>query len=137
MEPMEENTPDTIERHGCVTAWLVFMIIVNSITAFVYLFASEFIIDTLPGDVSTLYILLLGICGLANVIFSVMLFQWKKAGFWGFVITSVAAIFINISIGLGIGQSFFGLVGIAVLFGILQIEKNGISAWAHLNKTMK
>lgn len=134
MEPTEESTPVTKERHGCVTAWLVLIIIANSFTALAYLFASDFITDTLPEDVSTIYLILLGICGLANVVFAIMLFQWKKSGFWGFVITSVAIIFVNILIGLGIGQSLLGLVGIAILYGILHIEKNGVSAWTHLNE---
>jgi hypothetical protein len=67
-----------------------------------------------------------------NVVFSVMLFLWKKWGFWGFIITSIGAFAINLSIGLGVGQSIAGLVGIAVLYGVLQIKKDNISAWANL-----
>jgi hypothetical protein len=39
---------------------------------------------------------------------------------------------INLNIGIGIGQSLGGLIGIAVLFGILQITKDGVSGWEQL-----
>jgi hypothetical protein len=132
MEPINENLNVAKQRHGCVTAWLVLMIIANSLSAVISLFASEMITENLPGDVSTSMIILLGILGIANIIFSVMLFQWKKFGFWGFIITSIGAFIINLSIGLGIGQSLFGLVSIAILYGILQIKKDNIPAWDNL-----
>lgn len=132
MEQINENPNVSKQRHGCVTAWLVLMIIANSLTAIIYLFASEMITDNLPGNVSTPMIILLGIIGIANIVFSVMLFQWKKLGFWGFIITSIGALIINLSIGLGIGQSLFGLVGIAILYGVLQIKKDSITAWENL-----
>ena len=44
----------------------------------------------------------------------------------------IAAFIINLSIGVGIGQSVFGLVGIAVLYGVLQIKKDNIPAWDKL-----
>jgi hypothetical protein len=132
METNNENSYVAKQRHGCVTAWLIVMIIINSLFAIIYLFASDMITKYLPGNVSTRMIILLGIIGIGNVVFSVLLIQWKKIGFWGFIITSVAALIINLSIGLGIGQSVFGLVGIAVLYGVLQIKKDNIPAWDNL-----
>lgn len=132
METNEENSNVAKQRHGCVTAWLIMMIIINSLTAVIYLFASDMITENLPGDVSTPMIVLLGIIGIGNVVFSVLLFQWKKIGFWGFIVTSIAALIVNLSIGLGIGQSVFGLVGIVVLYGVLQIKKDNVPAWDNL-----
>jgi len=77
-------------------------------------------------------IILLGILSVVNAIFAVMLLQWKKIAFWGFIGTSIIVLIINLSIGLGIGQSLFGLVGIAVLYGILQIKKDNVTAWKNL-----
>jgi len=132
METTNENPKVSKQRHGCVTAWLILMIVANSLTAGLYLFAKEMVTKSLPGDVSTPLIILLGILAIGNVIFSVMLFQWKKLGFWGFVVTGVGAIIINISIGLGIGQSLFGLAGVAILYGVLQIKQGNITAWENL-----
>lgn len=133
METTNENPKVSKQRHGCVTAWLIFLIVANSLTAALYLFAREMVTKNLPGDVSTPMIILLGIFGIANVIFSVLLFQWKKIGFWGFIVTSAGAIVINIIIGLGVGQSLFGLAGVAILYGILQIKQGSVTAWDNLD----
>lgn len=120
------------QRHGFVTAWLVLMIIANSMTAINNLFASLMITDNFPSNVPTQMIIILGIIGIANIVFSVLLFKWKKLGFWGFIITSIGSLIINLSTGLDIVQSFFGMVGIALIYGVLQIKKDGISAWENL-----
>ncbi len=132
METNNENSNVAKQRHGCVTAWLILMIILNSLTAIVYLFASDMITKNLPGNVSSTMIFLLGIIGIGNTIFSVLLFQWKKIGFWGFAVTSIATLTINLSIGISVVQSVFGLVGVAVLYGVLQIRKDNVSAWDNL-----
>ena len=132
MENLDENANTSKQRHGCVTAWLILMIIGNSLLAIIYLFASSFITKYLPGDVSMAMIILLGIIGIANVIFAIMLFQWKKIGFWGFIGTSVVAMVINFSIGTGVGQSLYGLIGIVILYAILQIKKDNVTTWENL-----
>ncbi|MDR2710768.1 MAG: hypothetical protein LBB65_05510 [Burkholderiales bacterium] len=132
MGNLNENVNVPKQRHGCVTAWLVFVIIVNALVGLVYLFASGFIVKNLPGNVSGTMIVVLGLFCIINVILAVMLLRWKKIAFWGFVGTSVVALAINLSIGLGIGQSLFGLVGIAILYGVLQIQKDGVTAWKNL-----
>jgi hypothetical protein len=132
METTNENPKVSKQRHGCVTAWLILMIVANSLSAGLYLFAKEMVTKSLPGDVSTPLIILLGILAIGNIIFSVMLFQWKKLGFWGFVITSAGALIINLTIGLGVGQSLFGLAGIAILYGVFQIKQGNFTAWENL-----
>lgn len=128
-----ENAHDAPpQRHGCVTAWLVLIIAANSLAALVYFFATDLVTRNLPHEVSTTMIMLLGGLGIANVVFAFLLLRWKKIGFWGFAISAVATLAINLSIGLGIGQSLFGLVGVVVLFGILQIKQGNASTWQNL-----
>jgi len=139
MEKLNATT-NTKQRHGCVTAWLILMIIINSLTAVLYLFAGDMIAQNLPGGISKPMMIILAILGVGNVIFSILLFKWMKIGFWGFVVTSIAALAVNLSIGLGIVQSFIGLIGIAVLYGVFQIKKDNVSAWTNLenhNKQIK
>lgn len=72
----------------------------------------------------------LAFLGLCNVIFAVLIFKWKKLGFHGFLITSILGLILNFMIGIGLGQSIAGLVGVALLYGILQLKAaNGQSAW--------
>lgn len=140
MENLSELTRNPKQRHGCVTAWLVFMIIANSLTAVLYLFAGEMIAQNLPGGMSNSMLIILAILGVGNVIFSILLLKWMKIGFWGFLATSIAAVVVNLSIGLGIVQSLLGLLGIAVLYGVLQIKQDNVSGWTnleHQNKQLK
>lgn len=132
MKTIDENESLKKERHGCVTSWLVLMIIANSICSFAYFFSSEKIQYNLGGDISTSTIMLLGVICVANIIFAIMIFSWKKIGFWGFVITSLIAVIINLNIGLGIVQSISGLIGIAILYGILNMKKNNTTTWKGL-----
>lgn len=128
-----ENLNNQKQRHGCVTAWLIFMIIVNSLTGISYLFGGEAIAQNFPNGTSNTTLTLLAILGIGNAIFSILLLRWMKIGFWGFLVTSIAALIINLSIGLGVLQSIFGLAGVAILYGVLQIKKNNVPAWDNLD----
>lgn len=117
-------------RHGCLTAWLVLMIIANSGAVIMYLLAGNTIRQNLP-NAAPWAIPLLIVLGIINIICAIALFQWKKWGFFGFVVTSAIAFGINLSVGLGIGKSLLGLLGLAILYGVLQIG-NENKAWNQL-----
>ena len=119
------------QRHGCLTAVLVLMIIANSATAFMYLFGGSTIKQNLPG-IPSWALVVLGIFAVFNLVCAIALFRWKKWGFWGFIASSIVALFVNLSIGLGISQSLLGLVGIALIFGVLHIGKEN-KGWPQLD----
>jgi len=121
---------ETKERHGCVTAWLIFVIVVNSIVGILYLISA--IGAGMYDTISPTMLLLLTVLSVINVICAVMLLQWKKVGFFGFVGTSIVAFIINLSLGMDTLQALFGLVGIAVLYAVLQIKKDEIKTWDNL-----
>jgi len=127
------ETTNNKQRHGCITAWLILMIIANSVTALMYLFAGDMVAQNLPGEIPQHMMILLAIMGIINVICSVLLFKWMKLGFWGFIASSLIAVAINLSIGLGIGQSLFGLIGVIILYGVFQIKKDNVTAWDNLD----
>jgi len=121
------------QRHGCVTAWLIFMIVANSLASLVYLIAGVNIIVTVDRDVRPIIIGVLVLSSLLNVYFASLLLQWKKSGFVGIAIMSVLIFFVNLAIKMGPGRAILGLVGILILYGILQIEKDGVSAWDNMD----
>jgi hypothetical protein len=122
---------ETKQRHGCLTAWLVLMIISNSLTALIYLFAGGTIKSNLPNAPAwTLPILALA--SIANVVFSVALFRWKKWGFFGFVATSILAMIINLKLGMHVGLLLVGLLGVVTLYAVLQIGKDKEKGWTQL-----
>ncbi|MBT8272043.1 MAG: hypothetical protein KJO25_08370, partial [Bacteroidia bacterium] len=89
------NTVDQKPRHGCVTAWLILMIVANAFSAITYLFMGNIISENLPNSIPNSVILLLGLVSIVNLVFAIMLFKWKKWAFWGFAGTSIIALIIN------------------------------------------
>jgi hypothetical protein len=67
----------------------------------------------------------------ANVAFAVALFLWKRWGFYGFVATSVVGFALNIALGVNVAQALFGVAGVAILYGVLQIG-NENKGWPQL-----
>jgi hypothetical protein len=126
----DEPVPIDRKRHGCVTAWLVFMLIANSIISLIYLFTLVRTDQVLKISASSLTALI--IVGLLNVAFAIMVLLWKKVGFYGFAITSAVAFIINISLGISLIKCTVGLIGFLILYGILQIKQDGVSAWENL-----
>lgn len=118
------------QRHGCLTAYLIFMIIASLLSSASYIFASELIFSQFPDAPSWAGPVLI-VLGLLNIVLAIALFMWKKWGFYGALALSVVTFFVNLAIGIGIGQALFGLIGIAILFGVLQIgDKN--KGWPQL-----
>ena len=121
---------DGKQRHGCLTAWLILMIIANSASVLIYLFGSSAMRHEFPSAPGWAFPVL-AIVGIVNVICSIALFQWKKWGFSGFIATTVVTFAVNLIIGLNILQVLFGLIGIAILYGVLQIGKER-KGWTQL-----
>lgn len=118
------------QRHGCLTTWLVLMIIANAAT----LIMTPLSVPSMRQaglNPSALGIGVIVICAVANIFFAIALFRWQRWGFYGFVATSAVALIANIAMGVGIGPSLFGLVGVALLFWVLNMG-GAEKAWPRL-----
>lgn len=132
--PLDAPEPQHQEkkRHGCVTTWLVLMIVVNALSGMVYFFAQGMMQEVMP-QIPASILLVLGFFSMVNVACAILLFQWKQLGFWGFIGTSVVAFVINVAYDVGgMSTHISGLIGIAILYGILQIRGNDVSAWDNM-----
>ena len=129
-ELAKESQPK--QRHGCVTAWLVLMIVVYTATMFYSMISTNAELNPYAMVIPEWIYFTLSAVSLANVIFAIMLLKWRKVVFWGFAATSLITMGLNIYAGLGVTQSIVGLVGVGVLFAILQIKEDGRSAWENL-----
>jgi hypothetical protein len=126
--PNQKQQPK--QRHGCLTAYLVFIIIANSASSLTYLVASEGIKQNMPGMPDWAFpVLIFG--GIFNLACAIALFRWKKWGFWGFVGSAAVVFFINLAIGIDIVSALSGLLGVAILYGVLQIGKER-KGWSQL-----
>lgn len=118
-------------RHGCLGTTLMLMILANSVIAFAYLMPTPDGRDRLPGIPEWAF-RVLGLGAVLNVTSAVALWKWKKWGFFGFCLSCVVALVVNLQVGVGIINSVAGLLGALMLYGVLQIggEKKG---WTQLD----
>jgi hypothetical protein len=135
---MNEPTPYTPDqppaqkhRHGCLTAYLVFVIIANAGATLFYMIGSGSARSNVASAPPWAFPVLI-VLGVSNLIFAIALLRWEKWGFWGFVASSVGAFLVNTSIGIGTAAALLGLLGVAVLYGVLHIgaERKG---WSQLD----
>jgi hypothetical protein len=141
LQKEKSDNPDvavsTIKRrHGFVTTWLILVIVLNALNAF-----NSFLAGTGDGsaqdliqyrDASHSTYFLIAILSLANVIFAVLLLYWKKVGYFGCIFSGIIALMFNIYHGQNFGRALIGFAGILVLYGILQIKKDNVTAWNNL-----
>lgn len=125
-----EDSKQAPNRHGCLTAYLVFMIIANSATALSYLVGTQAIQKSMPNMPDWAFPALMAF-GLFNVACAIGLLRWKKWGFWGFVLSSGCVLIVNLMSGLNPVQAALGLIGVAFLYGVLQIGKEN-KGWPQL-----
>ena len=105
------------KRHGCVTAWLGLLLIG--------------VVFGLYVNISYgLYFMLL--MTLINLVLIILLFQWKKIAFWGFVISCIIVFVYNMNYGVDTATAIGGLLSPLVLWAIFQFKSNGVSAWDNL-----
>lgn len=120
------------KRHGCLTAWLVLMLILNAVLALVYLFRGSAIAESVPGGVSQSLLMALRVLAVLNIIWAVLLLRWKRIGFWGFLVNTIAAFVVNLMMGLGLLSALPGLFGVIILFILLQMKTTSGSGWDNL-----
>jgi len=111
---VEVNAKSDVTRGGCLTTFLVFMMIVNAALAVFYLLSSDAVAEQVP-QLSQGVVLLLGAAALLNVILAVLVWQWRRAGVVGSVAVALVVFPLNIFVGLPILQSMAGLLGPMIL----------------------
>ncbi len=100
------------KRHGCLTTWLIIMIIGAVIVAIINLLGFS--------ELQTWQLAAFIAIGILEVVFVIALFNWKRWGFWGICALAVITVIINLSLELG-PTAFSGLIGVVLLYAVLQI----------------
>jgi len=135
------------ERHWFVTVCLILIIIDNFIDVLFNIFEMDIGLDRDP-------IIFLGIIGVINIIFIVLIFCWKIQGFIGLIAAKIIEIIIVLLAAIdGAYISVFGyfnytsnpvifilglilqnIIVFSIFFAILNIKKLGISTWDYLKE---
>jgi hypothetical protein len=119
------------KRHGCLTAYLVVAIILNSATALLYLFGAAAIKRSSPNIPDWAFLVLIALV-LFNLACTIALLRWKKWGFWGLVASAAVTLGVNLTIGLAVSSVIVGVLGVILLYGVLQIGKDN-KGWPQLD----
>ena len=121
--------PISKPRHQFVTALLYVIIISNSLLLLILIFAPSYIVREIMNFYNSGNIgIILALSSIAKIIFAVMILQWKKIGFLGYIGIIILLLIINFkAVGI-MGLLFF----IVVLFAILKIKKDNVSVWENL-----
>ena len=112
MEPVERK------RGGCLTAWLILMLIANPLVALQYLAAGGAIRQNLP-NLPAWALPVLALFAFANFAFAFAIWKWRRWGMYGFVGSSAIVFMINLAI-LGAGMALLGLLGVVLLAFLLR-----------------
>lgn len=103
------------KRGAWLTIWLILMLIANLYSALLYLILNKTLMSVYPhAPLVAWYIY--GLLTLANFVFVIFLFMWKRWAFFACCGTTLIAFILNLVIGLGIFSAIFGLVGIVILY---------------------
>jgi hypothetical protein len=111
--------PKKKERHGCLTVFLVLMIILSAWSA-IGASASLFLSDNHSSSSSATnlpswYAVTTLLGSVINLLCAIVLITWKKWGFWGYLISNLTVGFLAIFIQ-GIG---FSVMLVSILSGLL------------------
>ena len=143
------------KRHGFVRFWLWLMLIGNLFSGIYSIYNHNVAIWAYASldmaqqffyfnrEIAHFYsyaMIALGCIGIVNTVSAIMLLNWKKIGFWMFLVMAVLNFCLMISFGCiggwttAIFQSIGGaILGPIILYLILLIRKNGISCWSQLD----
>jgi hypothetical protein len=122
----------TKQRHGCLTAWLIMMMIGNASAALLYLLSEPKQLPNSPIELNSTTMILLSLLSLFNLCFAFGLWYWKKWAFYGFALTASLMFFTNLNMGIDIASASLGMIGIVLLYLVLQIKSNEKSGWENL-----
>jgi len=106
-------------RHGCLTTWLILIIIANITNMII----SSVTISANPGDYYQWALPAQIVLGIWAVICALALFRWKKWGFYGFLSAAVVLLILNL-ISQNYLYSFTPFISVIILYAVLNIGKD-------------
>ena len=117
------------KRHGLLTAYLVFKLVAYSLTLIAYLFASDRILALNPAMPPWILSVFIVFC-IVGLVSTSAIFEWRIWGFYVICALAIAGFILNLCAHLSPSKVFLGLLGPAVLYGLLRLGEN--DAWSQL-----
>lgn len=125
--------PPTGRRHGCVVTWLILLIVGNAISSLVSITMSEMMAKMDGVDyLNPPYYEWSGYIGLITIAGAILLYRKRKLGFHLVVISSMFSAALLYWVTRQWTDALVPFIGVAVLYWILQITRDGETAWRQL-----
>ena len=122
-QEIDTNTSELKQRHGCLTTWLILLVIVNVGVAIVLMLLDN--IDTTSKATYAMNAIII-------VISVILLWNWKRIGFWIFVGVAVLGLIGSLLTG-DYKTAFQCIIPVAILWSVLQRKKdNHPSGWENM-----
>ncbi len=120
------------QRHGCLTAWLIYLMLSYSIVSLGLFFNSDSIVQKFQYIKSENLLLIVASIAILNVLFIFMLLKWFKLGFWGLLSTSTLLFIIQIMNSNNILTPIITAIVMLIMYGLLKLKKRNVSGWDNL-----
>lgn len=121
------------QRHGCLTAWLIYLMISNSIVSLGLFYNIGSVVQRFQYIKSESLLLIVASIQILNVLFLFMLLKWFKLGFWGLLSTSVLLFIIQIMNTNNIITPIITVIVMLIMYGLLKLKKRNVSGWDNLD----
>ena len=127
-----DELPDSPKmRHKYLTALLWWLLFANMLVAI----ASPFLLPTIRKNDTPEFVMWvawpIALLGAIRVACVVVLFRWKKWGFYGYAVATLAEASLNVSSGVEIEKTPLWFIGTAILLWVLQLGRPK-SGWSQL-----
>ena len=120
------------QRHGCLTAWLIYLMISSTLISYIFFFKNNDEIEKLQLDFSENFSILIGSIGILNILFCYLILKWVKLGFWGLIVTNFIMMIVHIMNGSNLMRPTLGLSCIIMLYFLLRLKKKNVTGWDNL-----
>lgn len=120
------------QRHGCLTAWLIYLMLSYSLVSLGLFFNSDSIVQKFQYIKSENLLLIVASIAILNVLFIFMLLKWFKLGFWGLLSTSTLLFIIQIMNSNNILTPIITAIVMLIMYGLLKLKKRNVSGWDNL-----
>ena len=126
-----EQTPKQPKRHGCITAWLYFCLVVTVLLIGAFFRLNAFLGEENAMPISVIIVALAqSICCLIGYI---LLLRWRKIGFYLIAVSVVIGSVVScVLLGEGMWTLIKDLISIPILYAVLQITTDGVPYWDSL-----
>lgn len=120
------------QRHGCLTAWLIYLMISYSIVSLGLFYKIDSIAQRFQYIKSENLLLIVASIEILNVLFIFMLLKWFKLGFWGLLSTSTLLFIIQVMNTNNILTPIITVTVMLIIYGLLKLKKRNVSGWDNL-----